>query len=197
MSASNSTSGITKIFSIVPVIALGLILIVLIGCGKDEKCYTCKGYMGTLRMEYGNVCGGEMVKYYKNSGYRCTLEKAKIAREASDPVSKLAKTFAERSSSLHIEMDKMDNMPNFMEAYPLVIRDYFSAPRTTPEERSSYLKEEVLGECSKHYNLYWNNSGYQWPMDPEGNPDWEEIYLHMIDHYFAYCLSENMYFTPR
>lgn len=192
MRSNTFTLDIYKKFSIVS--AVVLILMVLCGCGKDEKCYTCKGYMGTLRDEVSNVCGSDMVKYYKNSGYSCTLEKAKAARESSDPVSKLAKTFKERSSSLHIEPE---NTPKFIAAYPLIIRDYFSAPSTTPEERSNYLKEEALEECAKHYNLYLNNSGYQWPMDQEGKPAWEEIYSDVVDHYFGYCLSENMYLTPK
>jgi hypothetical protein len=56
-------------------------------CSKDEKCYTCEGYVGTLKQKTSNICGigpgGEpLVNYYLNMGWNC-YESGSSSKSAS------------------------------------------------------------------------------------------------------------------
>ena len=69
-----------------------LLVIAIAGCSKEEKCYTCEGYSGTIKQTLTNICGtgpgGEpLVNYYINTGYKCyeTKSTSKISANITGP----------------------------------------------------------------------------------------------------------------
>lgn len=69
------------------IVITNLLGLYITGCSKDEKCYTCEGYTGTLKQKTLNICGigpgGEpLVNYYLNIGWNC-YESGSSSKSAS------------------------------------------------------------------------------------------------------------------
>ncbi len=84
-----------------------LLVIAIAGCSKDEKCYTCEGYSGSLPQTVSNICGmgpgGEpLVNYYINMGYHCYESKS-----ASKSTSSI--TGPDEDSNIQIQGTETDN----------------------------------------------------------------------------------------
>lgn len=80
-----------------------------------------------------------------------------------------------------------DKRPNLEAAYPLVMTDYFVGLHHTGK-LESIVSESRLAECAGHYHNFWINKKLWWPNDA-GKPDWESIYVFIVDHYFGFCLK--------
>lgn len=109
-----------------------------------------------------------------------------IAADADgDRLSKAAQAFA---ASSVIEDLVGDNMPRLEQAYPLVVKDYYD--NTGPYQALPEFDSLAVDECAQHYAGVWLGQRFWWPTDDTGAPDWSMIYVHILDHYFGYCLQQ-------
>lgn len=103
----------------------------------------------------------------------------------SDRLDQRARAFARRSTELGLQQG---SAPALRKAYPLIVRDYFAAETISEENRRRWLQPELLPACAQHYSDTWLNERNWWPLDSRGEPDWQLIYVHVLDHYFGYCV---------
>jgi len=78
--------------------------------------------------------------------------------------------------------------PPLLEGYQAVVRDYFDNPIVNPEQRAEFFLEAELPTCAQHYTDTWFYEREWWPSNRDGNPEWKILYLHMLDHYFGWCV---------
>lgn len=79
--------------------------------------------------------------------------------------------------------------PDLLAGYPRVVEHYFATPGLPAEARARYLRADALPGCAAHYHEVWALERGWWPTDAQGAADWQLLYLHMLDHYFGYCLT--------
>lgn len=86
------------------------------------------------------------------------------------------------------EQDLLDDgLPNLRKAYPLVIRDYAAWDERLPGHEQWQLREGMLEFCADHYHNVWRNERMTWPVTADGEADWFDIYVQVLDHHFGYC----------
>lgn len=106
-----------------------------------------------------------------------------LQTEDLEELDRAAEAFAERED---VQALVENNRPQLAEAYPLVIRDYFSGAgrdELLPEPRPN-----IVRECARHYEHIWLNRRFIWPTEGDGTPDWAIIYIQALDHYLGFCL---------
>jgi hypothetical protein len=113
------------------------------------------------------------------------LENSAGRETGSKTLDRLAGQFAGRAAGLALEHD---GEPRLDAAYPLIVTDYFAAPQVNNADRARWLRPELLSDCAQHYSDTWIHERNWWPMDARAAPDWHLIYLHVLDHYFGYCV---------
>lgn len=77
--------------------------------------------------------------------------------------------------------------PNLEKAYPIILHRYMSSDTVEPIHRKRGLDKKLILLCSKNFNDLFFVHGRKIGFLPSGEPDWAEIYLQTIDHYFRYC----------
>lgn len=106
--------------------------------------------------------------------------------EPSSRLDARAVAFQQRAPSLKLDGE---NTPELAKAYPLVVRDFFSAKTISAGERGLFYRPAALPECAQHYHETWLYDRGWWPVGENGKPDWRLIYPHILDHYFGYCVK--------
>lgn len=103
--------------------------------------------------------------------------------QQSGNLDQAARDFAERP-----QLDDLvkDNRPLLDQAYPLVVEDYYQ--KTGQYEPLPEPEAHQVESCANHYADVWLGQKLWWPTDDDGAPDWETIYVHILDHYIGYCL---------
>ncbi len=81
-----------------------------------------------------------------------------------------------------------ERRPDLRAAYPLVMGDYVAAIRESGGNET-LVSTPRLQQCASHYHEYWINKKLWWPND-EGKPDWEDIYVFIVDHYYGFCVKQ-------
>lgn len=106
-----------------------------------------------------------------------------VAAEQLSDLDQVAEAFAQRP-----QLDELvkDNRPLLDQAYPLVVEDYYQhvgqyEPLPKPEAHQ-------VQSCADHYAGVWLGQRLWWPTHEDGTPDWQTIYVHILDHYIGYCL---------
>ncbi|MGH6636392.1 MAG: hypothetical protein ACRED0_09775 [Gammaproteobacteria bacterium] len=107
--------------------------------------------------------------------------------EPSSRLDARAVAFQQRAASL--KLNDSENTPDLVKAYPVVVRDFFSAKTISAQERGVFYRPEALPECAQHYHETWIYDRGWWPVGKNGKPDWRLIYPHILDHYFGYCVK--------
>ncbi|MCI0590527.1 MAG: hypothetical protein L0Y67_02815, partial [Gammaproteobacteria bacterium] len=97
-----------------------------------------------------------------------------------DKLEMQARAFQARVPDLGIQDD---NVPNLEKAYPLVVRDYFNSDAVLASHGNRRLNAEILTPCAQHFHNFWINPRRAWPTSESGEPDWELIYVLIVDHY--------------
>lgn len=105
------------------------------------------------------------------------------------PLERLAAAFA--ADPAQRALTGSEGTPDLVTGYVRVVENYFATPAITPEARERHFRAQALPECAAHYNEVWGLERNWWPTDAQGAADWRLLYLHMLDHYFGYCLVAN------
>jgi len=84
-----------------------LLFIFFVMSCAEQKCYTCKGYTGTLYQEASNVCGSDLLKYYQDIGWSCKEQSS----TSSNPVSSITGTDENISSQANLTETKDSDCP--------------------------------------------------------------------------------------
>ncbi|MBL1142076.1 MAG: hypothetical protein HND53_08625 [Proteobacteria bacterium] len=79
-----------------------------------------------------------------------------------------------------------ENKPALLEAYPLVLDDYFKLELEKGIKNT--LSNDVMELCAEHFHNHWRNRKLWWPTDEAGKPDWSTIYYYIVEHYYGYCV---------
>jgi hypothetical protein len=108
---------------------------------------------------------------------------AAVAETDPDRLSRAAESFAASG----MEDLVTDNQPRLKEAYPLVVDHYYAG--AGPYDALPEPEPLRIEACATHYADTWLGQRFWWPMDESGAPDWPAIYVHILDHYFGYCLQ--------
>lgn len=113
------------------------------------------------------------------------LSVAGFGAEAVDleQLDKAANAFAGRED---VQALVRDNRPQLADAYPLIVRDYFS--NVGRHERLPEPRPARVRLCARHYENIWLHRRFVWPMTDAGTPDWAAIYVQALDHYLGFCL---------
>jgi hypothetical protein len=106
--------------------------------------------------------------------------------DAPGSLEALASAFRRRAPGLGLESNEE---PPLEAGYSAVVKDYFESPLVTAEDRERYFLEAELPDCSAHYADVWLHERQWWPTNPKGEAEWKVLYLHVLDHYFGYCLT--------
>lgn len=116
------------------------------------------------------------------------LEDGRAGAESGSPtLDALAEGFAARAPALGLAA--ADGVPRLAAAYGEVVADYFAHPRLAEQRARWYLEQRIPG-CARHYADTWLHERNWWPTDADGGTDWRLVYLHVLDHYFGYCVRE-------
>lgn len=102
-----------------------------------------------------------------------------------DRIDKAARAFAGRED---VQALVENNRPQLAEAYPLVVRDYFS--RLEKDELLPEPRPAQVRECAHHYEYIWLHRRFVWPTTVDGSPDWAAIYVQALDHYLGFCMRQ-------
>jgi len=105
-----------------------------------------------------------------------------------EKINRAAEAFAERSE---VRALVADNRPQLAEAYPLIVRDYFS--NAGREEPLPEPRPRQVNDCARHYENFWLKERFVWPTAADGSPDWAAIYVQAIDHYLGFCLQRSWF----
>jgi len=81
--------------------------------------------------------------------------------------------------------------PPLFQGYQAVVRDYFAYPLVSPAQREQFFFEQGLAGCAQHYADTWLHERQWWPVTATGVPEWKVLYLHVLDHYFGYCVPQH------
>ncbi len=77
--------------------------------------------------------------------------------------------------------------PNLEKAYPIILHRYMSSDTVEPAHRKQGLDKKLVEICSKSFSDLFFVKGKPVGVLPSGEPNWAEIYLQTIDHYFRFC----------
>lgn len=80
-----------------------------------------------------------------------------------------------------------DNKPDLAGAYAVALKHFFA--RETEAGYKNLLQENQLSQCAGHYHNHWRNRKLWWPTKEDETPDWQRIYVYIVDHYYGYCLK--------
>lgn len=112
------------------------------------------------------------------------VEQIKEDREDTERLQDRVNVFGQQLQQRNLMLD--DRRPDLESAYPLVMNDYFAALRESGEEPQIVSKPQ-LQQCAAHYHDHWINRKLWWPNE-DGRPDWDDIYVFIVDHYYGFCL---------
>jgi len=93
-----------------------------------------------------------------------------------------AEAFQKRAGSLGIQTGPV---PILKKAYPLILKDYLESDVATPSHRQRGMN--LIGPCSEQFHDFWIHQRREWPTLPSNQPDWQVVYLQVLDHYFRFC----------
>jgi len=131
----------------------------------------------------------DLLKYKCNYGNQEACQRLKdIEHDKED-----AERLQQRVFDFGKELEQMDLMldekrPDLRAAYPLVMGDYFAALHESGSTEE-ILSPPKLQQCASHYHEYWLNKKLWWPNE-DGQPDWEDIYVFIVDHYYGFCIKQ-------
>ncbi len=130
----------------------------------------------------------DLLKYKCDNGNQTACSKLIQIEEDEEQ----ANFLGERVAAFSVELENKHLMldakrPDLEAAYPLVRDDYFQGLQHAGE-LDALVPAPRLAQCAGHYHNYWINKKLWWPNN-EGKPDWESIYVFIVDHYFGFCLK--------
>ena len=96
-----------------------------------------------------------------------------------------ARAFAASLDTQGLMLD--EKKPNLVAVYPLVMHNF--SEKESEAGEPVMLAEDKLAGCAEHYHNHWINKKLWWPALDSGKPDWESIYIFVVDHYFGFCLK--------
>ncbi|MCG8323980.1 MAG: hypothetical protein MI673_00565 [Thiotrichales bacterium] len=132
----------------------------------------------------------DLLQYKCDKGNReaCQrLQQIRNEKEEADRIQKRVAAFSAELESKQLMLD--EKRPDLKAAYPLVMGDYIHAVRDSgsSEELVSLPR---LQQCATHYHEHWINKKLWWPND-DGKPDWADIYVFIVDHYYGFCVKQH------
>lgn len=114
------------------------------------------------------------------------LENIAHDREDAERLQQRVLVYGKELEQMNLMLD--EKRPDLRAAYPLVMRDYFSALHESGSTEE-LVAQPKLQQCANHYHEYWLNKKLWWPNE-DGKPDWEDIYVFIVDHYFGFCIKQ-------
>ena len=151
----------------------GILLSGLLMVAVAEPTHVTLEDLLTFKCENGNTKACEEVKQIQ--------KQKELTKVLDDRVA----VFSEILENQNLMLD--EKRPNLEAAYPLVMSDYFQGLHHAGK-LESLVSEAKLAECAGHYHNHWINKKLWWPSN-EGKPDWESIYVFIVDHYYGFCLK--------
>ncbi len=131
----------------------------------------------------------DLLNYKCSNGNEQACERLKqieIDRQESERIARRVEAFGKQLEHKQLMLD--DKRPDLKAAYPLVIDDYF-AELLRSGSTESPVSTPHLQQCATHYHEYWINKKLWWPNE-DGKPNWEDIYVFIIDHYYGFCVKQ-------
>ncbi len=130
----------------------------------------------------------DLLQYKCNNNNQTACEQLAQLQEEKEQAAFLDQRVKVFSHALEKKQLMLDSKrPNLEAAYPIVMEDYFQGLHHAGK-LESLVPENKLAECAGHYHNYWINKKLWWPND-DGKPDWESIYVFIVDHYYGFCLK--------
>lgn len=130
----------------------------------------------------------DLLNYKCNNNNQNACEQLKQLQADKEQAALLDERVKKFSHTLEDKQLMLDTKrPNLEAAYPIVMEDYFQGLHHAGK-LESLISATKLAECAGHYHNHWINKKLWWPND-EGKPDWESIYVFIVDHYYGFCLK--------
>ena len=107
-------------------------------------------------------------------------------RQEADRIQLRVAAFSKELEQKHLMLD--EKRPDLKAAYPLVMEDYFLALHEAGSTET-IVSQPHLQQCATHYHEYWINKKLWWPNE-DGKPNWEDIYVFIVDHYYGFCVKQ-------
>ena len=130
----------------------------------------------------------DMLNFKCNNGNQsaCSqLEQIQLEKKDAEFLQTKVDGFAEKLANMKLMLD--EKRPDLEAAYPLVMYDYFQGLEELGKAET-LIGGARMESCASHYHNHWINKKLWWPND-EGKPDWADIYVFIVDHYYGYCLK--------
>ena len=130
----------------------------------------------------------DLIRYKCDKGNESAcqeLEAIQADKQRVEYLNEQVKAYAEELEAKQLMLDH--RRPDLAAAYPFVMRHYFNGLDTIGSEEQLASNEQLF-ECASHYHNHWINKKLWWPND-EGKPDWVDIYVFIVDHYYGYCVK--------
>lgn len=119
-------------------------------------------------------------------------------KKACDELDRLTEKYSVQLDRLNAQADSFQKeakglglqtgrRPNLEKAYPVILHRYMSSDTVEPIHRKRGLNKRLVSICSKSFHDLFFVHGKEIGVLQSGEPDWAEIYLQTIDHYFRYC----------
>jgi hypothetical protein len=77
--------------------------------------------------------------------------------------------------------------PDLRKAYGLVLRDYLASDAVMLSHVQKMPEKKLVSACADQFHDFWIGQRKEWPKAQTGEPDWETIYMQILDHYFRFC----------
>ena len=130
----------------------------------------------------------DLLRYKCDKGNLSACEELKVVTNQKQEVAMMDKRMVDFGAVLEQKQLMLDaKRPNLEAAYPLVMADYFAGLAEAGKPETLVATEE-LESCADHYHNFWINKKLWWPNN-DGKPDWESIYVFIVDHYYGFCLK--------
>lgn len=114
------------------------------------------------------------------------LQVLQIEKQQAERIEQRVTAYAKELEAKNLMLDH--RRPDLKSAYPLVMGDYFTSLNESGSEEVM-VSQVKLQQCATHYHEYWLNKKLWWPNE-DGKPDWADIYVFIIDHYYGFCVKQ-------
>ena len=114
------------------------------------------------------------------------LQEIDAGKEEAERLQQRVTVFSKVLAERNLMLD--EKRPDLRAAYPLVMGDYINALHESGSDEV-LVSTARLQQCATHYHEFWINKKLWWPND-DGKPDWEDIYVFIVDHYYGFCVKQ-------
>lgn len=113
------------------------------------------------------------------------LQQIQSQKQEAEYLQQKVDGFAEKLAAMNLMLD--EKRPDLKATYPLVMHDYFMGLDELGKQEVA-ISGSQMESCASHYHNHWINKKLWWPND-DGKPDWADIYVFIVDHYYGFCVK--------